>query len=132
MNEPVDLLEQRLLAGYRGQASQYERALHLIATHKAEKEWAPELLNILQVLAALDAGMANDKAAWRVSGRVPGAELRTLLDHLAGQIRALAGHVDGQVADLLARKERLVPEMDGFIRQRSMLQAYGQYRQTQN
>jgi hypothetical protein len=125
-------LEQRLIAGYGQQASQYELALRILeerasaATGTSDDHgWASALQGVLQSVTELDADLADDKVAWRQSGRVAGADLRLVLDRVATQIRVLGERIDGQVADLVARKQRLLPEIDEFIRQRWMLNAYG-------
>src|SRR5207247_1561582 len=112
----LDLLEQRLVAGYQQQASQYEHALRTVedrasaATGAAvEEDWAMALQAVLQTVADLDACLADDKAAWRQSARVPGTDLSFVLDRVAKLIRILGERIDGQVADLVARKKRLLP-----------------------
>ncbi len=82
---------------------------------------------ILKTIAALDAGITDEKSAWRQAGRHPGAELGGLLDRIAGRLAMLAQIVQGQVAEFEARKGQLLPEMDAFIQQRRMLSAYGTY-----
>ena len=138
MNDTLDLLEQRLVDGYRQLASQYEKALSIVQAPASptscppgEIHWMPTLQEALQTVAGLDARLADDKSAWAQSGRSPGTELRTILDRVAAQIRTLAEHIDRQVAQLVARKERLVPKMDEFIRQRWMLNAYEKVGQAQ-
>lgn len=130
--EMINALEQRLVAGYRQQADAYERALRILnermlsADASVQLDWAPELRDTLQTVADLDAKLADDKRAWQHSARIQGPELRSLLERLATQIRELSTKIDGEIAALVARKERLAPEIDVFLRQRSMLNAYSQ------
>src|SRR5262249_10223799 len=124
MSASLEQLEQRVLAGYQRQASHYERALRLLEQRDAN--WAQDLHAILEEVARLEPVYADAKAAWQQSGQTPGVELRAVLDRLAEQIRVLRAMIDSQVAELLARKQRLVPEIDDFIRRRWMLNAYGQ------
>jgi hypothetical protein len=126
MSDSLEQLEQRVLAGYRRQASHYERALRLLEQRDAVTNWAQDLHAILEEVAGLEPEYADAKAAWQQSGKTPGVELRAVLDRLAEQIRVLRAMIDSQVAELLARKQRLVPEIDDFIRRRWMLNAYGQ------
>jgi hypothetical protein len=49
------------------------------------------------------------------------------LERLAARLAELAAAVQLHVADLEARKEQLLPEIDAFIQKRRMLQAYGKY-----
>ena len=135
MTDILDSLEQRLIAGYGQQANQYEQALLCLAGRASDAKGAAEtgcvadLLKVLEMVAKLDADLAADKAAWRQSGRTPGDELRMMLERVATQIRVLAEHVDALVADAVAQKQRLVPEVDDFIRQRWMLNAYERHGQ---
>ena len=134
--DTINDVEHRLVAGYRRQADTYERALRILderatpADALVAVDWAPELRDTLQVVADLDAELADDKQTWRHTARVPGPELRTLLKRLANQIRELTTKIDGEIAALVARKERLAPEIDVFLRQRSMLNAYNQQSRT--
>jgi hypothetical protein len=133
MNGSVDDLEQRLLAGYRQQLQNYENAWLVLVgrvptdgqTH-APSDWLPRLQDPLQRVADLDRAMAHDKAVWQQNAGKPGRELSAVLDQLAEKIRVLKEAIDAEVADLLVRKQRLLPVMDDFIRQRWMLNAYGQ------
>ena len=86
-----------------------------------------ELDSVLAHVAALEADMADDKEAWRRSGQQPGPELHALLERLAERLGTLAARVNRYVADLEARKTRLMPEIDELIQSRRMLQAYGKY-----
>jgi hypothetical protein len=135
MIDPLDGLEQRLIVGYNQQASYYEHALLCLAGRAPDAKGAAEtgrvadLLKALEVIAKLDADLVADKIAWRQSGRTPGDELRMVLERVATQIRVLAEHVDALVADAVAQKQRLVPEVDDFIRQRWMLNAYERHGQ---
>lgn len=121
-----DALEKRLLAGYRQQLQAYEQALNVVCTRADNLDWLAQLQQSMQQVAALDQQLATDKADWRLSGRAPGSELRTLLDQLATKIATLKDTIDSEVAELHARRSRLLPEIDDFIRQRWMLNAYGQ------
>ena len=129
MDDSLDVVERRLIAGYQRQATEYERALRVLeagADAGRENNWAQHLNDVLLIVAELDGELTDAKAAWRDSGRTPGTELRALLDRLASQIRVVGAHIDAQVVQLVARKQRLLPEIDDFIRQRWMLHAYRQ------
>src|ERR1043166_3050489 len=129
MNDDVaHALESRLIAGYHRQVDAYERALQILERRDTvlQAEWAPELRDTLQTVAELDAALAADKGVWRATARTPGPELRIVVERLALQIQELAAKIDDEIAALVARKERLAPEIDTFIRQRSMLSAYAQ------
>lgn len=129
MRDTLVSLEQRLIAGYRQQASHYEQALQMLEQRDTaalgEERWVTGLQVILQTVAELNARMADDKAGWGQAQRSPEAELRVVLDDVAARIRLLGERIDAAVADLVARKRRLLPEIDDFIRQRWMLAAYG-------
>ncbi len=116
----TDELEPRLIQGYQTQATLYDRALH-VADSAAN---FAELNAILREISAVEAVLAEDKAAWRSSGRQPGPLLREALDSVTERIRALAALVDQLVADLEARKQALLPGVDECIQQRRMLHAY--------
>jgi hypothetical protein len=130
MSAPAETLAQRLSQGYREQLRLYDQALDLVAQDTSPPvsgHWAGKLDGILQAIAALDAAFADDKSAWRLAGHQPGPELSALLDRIASRLAMLAQIVQGQVAEYEARKARLLPEMDAFIQQRRMLNAYGTY-----
>ena len=126
MSESIDDLDQRLIAGYRQQAIQYEYALRLIADTTRVGDWAHRLNEALGLIAELDAALADDKAAWRRAARTPGPALRAVLDSVGERIQSLAKHIDERVASLMDEKKRLVPQIDEFVRQRAMLNAYEQ------
>jgi hypothetical protein len=127
MISQLDVLERRLIAGYEQQLQAYAHALQIFAAKSpgVETDWLTRLQEPLERIAALDRVMAADKAAWRISGRSNGVELRSVIDQLADKIRMLKDCIDCEVADLTARRNRLLPEVDDFIRQRWMLNAYG-------
>ncbi|HZZ78305.1 MAG TPA: hypothetical protein VFE62_07290 [Gemmataceae bacterium] len=126
MSDTTEILEQRLLAGYRRQSSLYERALRVIEERSSEPNWAQNLHAVLEEVTALEAEHADTKVGWQQTGRSPGPELRVVLERLGAQIQSLRAAIDNQVAEITARKERLMPEVDDFIRRRWMLNAYGQ------
>jgi hypothetical protein len=117
-------IEQRLIQGYQAQTLLYVRALALAGATDAVL-WVEDLNTILRDIAALDGALVEDKAAWRLSGREPGPQLRQVLDYLTERIRTLAVLVDRRVVDLQTRKQALLPEVDECIQQRRMLHAYG-------
>jgi hypothetical protein len=133
MTEPPSALESRLIQAYAAQASCYERALEAVEqgepTSRGEDwyPWIPRLQTALNEAAAIDAAMAEDKQAWRQSGRSASAPLRAVLDLLAEHLRVLAASIDGCVAVLSDRRRKMVPELDGFIQQRRMRHAYDQH-----
>jgi hypothetical protein len=128
MTAPTDTLEQRLLRGYQEQLRLYDQALAVVDQETGvSSHWAGALDILMKTISTLDAALAEDKAAWRQGGRQPGPELSALLDRIAGRLAMLGQIVQGQVAEFEARKARLVPEMDAFIQQRRMLNAYGTY-----
>jgi hypothetical protein len=121
-------LEQRLVRGYQEQLRRYDRAAALVAQGlPAANGWADELNRVLKDVAALDAAMGDDKAAWYRLGRRPGPELSTLLGRLAEKLGTMVGGINRHVVDIESRKDRLVPEIDALIQKRRMLRAYGQY-----
>jgi hypothetical protein len=128
-----DALEQRILQGYLAQLPHYDRAAAILGRQghgegdPVNHAWAHDLATVLNDVTALDAAMRDDKEAWRRSGEQPGPELAAVLDRLAARIGELAVRIDRHVADLEARKLRLLPEIDTFIQKRRMLQAYGKY-----
>jgi hypothetical protein len=126
MADTTEQLEQRLIAGYRRQSSIYERALRVLEQQSAEPSWAQDLNAVLEEVTLLEAEYADAKAAWQQTGRSPGQEMRNVLEQLGQQIQSLRTSIDNQVTELMARKQRLVPEMDEFIRRRWMLNAYSQ------
>lgn len=125
-----DSLQERLAAAYRLQAKHYDEALH-IATQDGQAfdqdAWVHDLQTTLQAIAAVDEQMAPDKLAWRVSGQKPDADLRDVLDALSGAIQRLADAIDRRSEELTRRKQRLLPVLDEFIRQRQMLSSYAQF-----
>jgi hypothetical protein len=126
MTAALVALENRLLGAFQEQLRHYDRALSIVEqSARASNDWVHALNAALQDIISLDAGMAHDKLAWRQSGRSPGKELAAVLDLLAQRIRLLSESIDRQVAELQARKQQLLPEIDGFIKERRMLQAYG-------
>jgi hypothetical protein len=133
MTASPQALERRLVQAYREQLRHYDRALAIVeqepppANPTMTGQWALDLDAVLRNVGALDAALAEDKAAWRLSGQQPGPELSALLDQLANRLGMLAQIVKGQVAEFEARREQLLPEMDAFIQQRRMLSAYGTY-----
>jgi hypothetical protein len=121
-------LEQRLLRGYQEQLRQYDRVTVLAGQGPpADDSWAHELNLVLNDVAALDVAMAPDKEAWRRLQRRPGSELSALLERLAEKLGTMAAGVNRHVADIEARKDRLLPQIDELIQKRRMLRAYGQY-----
>lgn len=137
MSKSADSLQERLIEGYRRQLEHYQRALRILETFApagdteiSDHPWAHELHDLLTSAAAVNAGMATDRAAWQQAGAAPSAELSEVLDRLAEQIRTLSCQIDKHVARLLERRQRLVPVMDEFIRQRWMLNAYGKHGQS--
>ena len=131
MNHDLDRLEQRLAEAYHEQARLYDQALRIMERRQGEPPngdlWVHDLQAALTAVAAIDASSAADRSAWLKSGRSPGPALRDILGALAERIRLLAGHVDRSVADLSTRRQQMLPELDGFISQQRMLQAYDQY-----
>ena len=128
MTAQEDPLEQRLVHAYREQLRLYDQAVALTEHETAPgNHWIGGLDPILQAIAAVDKGITEDKSAWRQAGLQPGPEFSGLLDRIAGRLAMLAQIVQGQVAELEARKEQMLPEMDAFIQQRRMLSAYGTY-----
>lgn len=134
MSIVLDAVEERLVAGYRRQAAQYDHALRYLeasARHESgadcQPSWVPEIQQAFAVVAELDMQLATDKAVWQHSGRNAGAELSETLDRVAMQIRTLSDRIDGAIAALASRSQQLAPEIDRFVRQRSMLHAYAQH-----
>jgi predicted trehalose synthase len=126
----TETLQQRLSQGYREQLRLYDQALDLVTQDTvppASGHWAGELDGILKAIAAVDAALADDKSAWRQGSHQPCPEFSAVLDKIASRLAMLAQIVQGQVAEYEARKLRLLPEMDAFIQQRRMLNAYGTY-----
>ncbi len=129
MPDPLEHVEQRLIAGYQKQGSLYESALRLLqerAGPASDADRAHHLNEVLHRVASIETEFADARAIWRQSGKTPGTELRAVLERVAEQLRILGGLIESQVAELLVRKQRLAPAIDDFIRQRSMLNAYGQ------
>jgi hypothetical protein len=130
MTAAPDALEQRLTHAYEQQLRYYDRALALLDRQARSPEadscqWANELNGILKMVNDLDAGLEPEKAAWRQSGRHPGPRLRNLLELVGDRVKTLIGGVDCRVADLEARKARLLPDIDALIQKRRVLEAYG-------
>jgi hypothetical protein len=124
-------LEQRLHNAHVEQLRHYERALDIVANPlrlagtTVINDWVHDLNAELNEIAAINTRIAGDKRAWAESGQRPGRALQSLLDVLAERIRELGQRVDGHIADLQAHRHNMLPEIDDFIRQRRMLQAYG-------
>jgi len=131
MNTALDLLERRLVAGYAEQSRCYERALRILdgnsPANVAEHSdaWIQELAEVLQDVARSEGQLSQDKAIWESSGGSPGEEFLAILDRVGRQIHSLGALIDGQIAELLARRQRLLPEVDVISKQRRMLDAYG-------
>jgi hypothetical protein len=126
-------LEQRLIHAYQEQLQHYTRALAVVdqqapaSTVSGNQNWVHDLHAALEDVQTVDAAMADDKSAWRLSGLYPGLELSTLLERVAHMICALADGIDRHMDELQAHKEQLLPEIDAFIQRRRMLEAYGQH-----
>lgn len=125
-------LEKRLITGYRRQAERYALAQRIVEEQVddvfdpvASESWVNRLGSVLREVAALDADLAGDKDAWRKAGFVAGPELNALLELIAATIQHISQGIDRHLTTLMARRDRLLPEIDGFIRQRKMMQAYG-------
>jgi hypothetical protein len=130
MTNDLQALEQRLLRAFREQLRHYDRALAIVEPQghgAADPGWVLNLNAVLREVEMADTAMTADKTAWRRAGQIPGTELKTLVDCLADRLRTLAEFIQRHVADIQARKEQLLPEVDGFIQQRRMLEAYGKY-----
>lgn len=129
MSESANSLEQRLCDAYRRQIECYERALCMIgqAADDIESDWTTELQTILDEVTTIERSSATDKQTWTQAGKAPGPELRSALDTLAERIQAVAGLVDRRLAALSERRQRLLPELEGIMRQRRMMQAYHQF-----
>ena len=130
----AQLLEERLAKGYADQVAHYDGALLALNRQPSwtqsdaqDESWVFELQRALNEVGAIDAAIANDKLAWQKIGRPPGKSLRPILDTLERRIRTLAEIVDRRVAALKEKRQQMMPELDGFIRQRRMLKAYDQY-----
>jgi hypothetical protein len=123
-------LEQRLLHGYQEQLSRYDRAAELLdragsgSDSTGGERWAHALHGLLQEAASIGAAMEEDVASWRQAGQTPGPELRAILERLGVRIQGLSKSIDQRVEELRARQQKLLPEIDGFIHKRRMLQAY--------
>ena len=128
MMDSLALLEQRLAKAYADQAAHYDIALGILERTDIDHDGSVlDLQAALKEVARIDASITDDKAVWLQSGNSPGPALRGILERLAQQIRILAQHVDRRVVALTAKRQRIVPELDGFLRQRRMLQAYDKY-----
>jgi hypothetical protein len=128
----LDSLENRLVEAYRAQAGHYDEALRIIQEdgQALEQEvWTHDLQTALQHVAAVEFHLRADKHDWQQSGRKPGAELHDLLEAIKIKIQALTAAIDRRSAELIAQKQRLLPAMDQFIRQRQMLNRYEQFAQ---
>jgi hypothetical protein len=126
----IDLLEQRLAEAYRRQAKHYDEALCIVNENVQPFElstWANDLQSALQQIANIEQDMAGDKLVWKSSNRTPSVELRKVLANVATQIQNLANAIDRRSQEVSARKQRLLPALDEFIRHRHMLQSYGRH-----
>lgn len=126
-----DALESRLIAGYELQRRYYAEARQLIDQHGQESqtdfdnlEWTDRLTRILAEVAAADAALAADKAAWRTAKRTPGPRMKETLDRLADDIRELKGKIDPMIGELQTRRRSMMPEIDLVVRHQQMLTAY--------
>jgi hypothetical protein len=138
MTAVIHELEPPLIGNYQKQLPLYQRALAIAERQEtgalavAGNDWVRGLNCALEEIASLDAALAADKNAWRLSGQQPGPELSALLMRVAEYIKALSGAIDRHVAQIQERKEKLMPALDKFIQQRRMLEAYGSYGERQS
>jgi len=126
----IDSLEQRLTDAYRMQANLYEDAICIVNSDAQSidmDDWVNDLRSTLHEVAVIEARIAHDKVSWEESGRTPGNDLQGILKRIAVQIRSLTTLIDRRSEELMAKKQRLLPVLDEFIRQRHMLQSYGQF-----
>ena len=131
MNDTLQLLEQRLAKAYADQASHYGNALRTLERQQViakqtvmEENWVFELQRSLDEVSAIDVAMKEDKQAWQQSGRSPSILLSSILDKLAQQIRTLGDLIDERIAVLNKKRLQMMPEVDGIIQQRRILNAY--------
>ena len=122
-------LESRLQAGFEKQSALYGEALDLLDRSSNDafdnSHWAYKLSDLLAQVAMVEATLSDDKRVWQEADRQGGPWLRQTHEDLSRRIRTLAERVDGAMAELTIRRNRLLPELDGFIRQRQMMRAYG-------
>jgi hypothetical protein len=131
VNDADQSLEDRLAKCYADQIVLYDGALRLLnPPFRApeptvfEEDWAAQLQVALRKVDAIDSAMAADKRAWQNAQRSPGDALRSILETLKQRIQTLAELVDHRIAALKGKRAQLMPELDDFIRQRRMRDAY--------
>ena len=121
-------LETRLQVGFEKQFALYGEALDLLGRSSNDafdnSHWAYKLSDLLAQVAMIEATLAEDKSVWREADRQGGPRLRQTHEDLSRRIRTLAERVDEAMNELMARRDRLLPELDVFIRQRQMMRAY--------
>jgi hypothetical protein len=121
---PADELEATLCRAYRREAELYARAVAAAGGHDAVTDWLAAANDVLVEVAAVEAEIAATKAAWNRRGGRPGPELAAALNDVADQIQRLVALVDASRGELEERRRRMLPVLDGSIRQRRMRAAY--------
>ncbi len=82
------------------------------------------VLELLDEVAASEAGIASEKRRWEQEGRRAGVALRGVMARAADLIRQLAGHLRTIEESARARRDVLAAELDACNRRRQMQRAY--------
>jgi hypothetical protein len=129
MNPSLIGAETTLCTAYRAEAALYAQALAVCksATDTAVapgESWLPRLVELLDAVAALEAGIAAAKADWQRQGRPTGPELKGCLADVAELLRELSAVVNRVIGRMQADRLQMIPQIEQFTRLRRMQRAY--------
>ena len=126
MTVAVHALEATLCAAYREQAELYGLALALWGPRVASgvDGWLPQLISLLDRVAAIESRIAVEKQQWQNEHRPPSAELAICLARIAELLRNLSATVNQAIGQVESDRAQLVPQLEGFARLGRMQQAY--------
>ncbi len=124
-------IEAALLTAYTEQAPLYAQALALandLSTLMSEsgktEQGLQSLAELMQQIAAMDAGMASHREQWLVARRKAGAPLAATMKQVTELIEQLRTTISELEKLAIAKRDQLIPQMDGVVRSRQMKRAY--------
>lgn len=129
MNASPSGVESTLCTAYRAEAELYAQALAVCESSSGSdgapvENWLPRLVELLDAVATLEAGISASKAEWQRQGRPAGPQLKGCLAHVSDLLRALSAVVNRVIAALHADRLQMIPQIEQFTRVRRMQQAY--------
>jgi hypothetical protein len=123
--------EAALIDAYRRQAESYAGAGPVLEELTAGlregrdvEEALARLARLFQGVAAVDAEVAAAKQVWQQEGGKPGPELEGLLARNRALVEQLLERVRTAEGEAAARRDALLPQLDGLARAHHMQRAY--------